>query len=193
MMAKLGNTASYREQLKSTAEVAFSIQLAASALALAAIYNWCPRCGEWQGEGSEGKGPGVPSPKAPPIPDVVLRAVSIPLSDTSEKSTRPNRENKLTRAGILESENTFRGSPAKERYRQQSTAHGRKKDTYYDGSPNPDSDPHAHYSEFVRGDNETIEIYDRDVERRVHYDSKVAVRFDSNDNTYTWTLMSGED
>lgn len=161
----------------------------ASLIAVAGILYWCPRCGQWMGAGSEGVGPGAPKPEMPPPPRRLLKALGVLLQgEPTPVRDLPKRDgNKLTpRSGVLENEQArFGDKPAKHRYNPPSDAHGRKVDTYYDGSPNPDSRPHAHLAEFIRGDEDQTLLYDRNRDGTVVYDNGVDVVM-GQDGVYQW-------
>lgn len=160
-----------------------------SLIALAGLLSWCPRCGEWQGEGSEGIGPNIPSPQAPPMPKRLLRSLAGPLLDepTPTSELPPRDGNKLTpNSGILESLGEHDGQDAKFRHRPPSTAHGRIVDTLYGGSPRPDSYPHGHEVTFVRGDAEEILVYDRLKDGTIVHETDTDVVYLSDSNAYEW-------
>ena len=182
--------ASVHNTISTALEYGATVIQISSLIALAGLLNWCPRCGEWQGAGSEGIGPNVPNPTAPPIPKRLLRAISSPLAGepTSQQSTPKRDGSRLTpNSDILESFGTTPdGKDAKFRHNPLSNAHGRKVETYYDGSPRPDSDPHGHDVHFIRGDGEEFHMYDRARDGTPIHETNTSVLYQSADNTYQW-------
>ncbi len=157
-------------------------------IAVAGILYWCPRCGQWMGEGSEGVGDGVPKPSLPPPPPRLLKAISTPMTHepTPQTELRKRDENKLSLGGILENAIAKFGlKSAKIRYTPPSIAHGRRVDSYYDGQPRNDSRPHAHIVDFIRGDGKHIPIYSRKRSGEVVHESGTDVILDAN-NVYHW-------
>jgi len=150
--------------------------------------NYCPRCGEWQGAGSEGKGPKAPTYDIPPPPARLIKAISTPITSSPDLNNTMDRNSaKLTsNSGILKTPGEMDGKPATLRHQPPSNAHGRKIDTYYDGTPDPISRPHAHFSEFVRGDGEKVPLYDRPVSSEPRFDSEVNVTYEETEGGYTW-------
>jgi hypothetical protein len=179
-----------REQTIATLEVGRAVAVTAQVFALVSLFNWCPRCGQWMGAGSEGVGPGALKPEVPPPPARLLKAIGVEIrgEPTSTESLPKRHGNKLTSdKGILERlGKTEDHRPAKHRYGPTADSHGRKVDTFYDGFPEPDSRPHAHLSEFARGDNERIPLYHRPVNGPPIYDNGVLVVHRAEDNVYVW-------
>lgn len=175
-----------RRKVASAIEEGASRGVIVSLIALAGVLNFCPRCGEWQGPGSEGRGPAVPNPKAEPPPAKLLKAIISPDTDRSGND-QPRRENKLTQGGILESTGEHKGESAKKRHDPPSSAHGRKVDTYYGGQPKPDDNPKGHDATFIRGDGEQISLYDRAKDGETVYESGVEVNLDREKGAYIWT------
>lgn len=160
-----------------------------SLIAIAGLLYWCPRCGQWMGEGSEGRGDARPS-QAPPPPPRLVKAVSTPLTGQPTPAEQmPNRDgNNLTpKSGILECWGvTYNDQDAKVRHQPPSDAHGRKVEQYYGGYPEPDSYPHGHEASYVRGDAERIPLYDRLKDDTVVFESGTAVKFNDATNEYVW-------
>lgn len=178
-----------RREASTMLEYGATLGAVSSLIALAGLVYWCPRCGEWMGEGSEGSGSGVPNPAAPKVPARLLRAVSSPMQSTpTPLHELPSRDGaRLTStSGVLETQGMRDGSPAKIRHNPPSDAHGRKVDTYTGGSPNPDSRPHAHLAQFVRGDGEVLDLYEREVNGNIVHDTGVSVTYQAQDNSYVW-------
>lgn len=177
-----------REEIGSALEYGRAIGALSSLVALAGLLYWCPRCGQWMGEGSEGQGSGAPAPQAPPPPRRLIRALSEPVtSEPISRSENPRRhQNRLTEEGVLKHPTRFKGVAARESYGPPSQAHGRTVDTYYGGSPKSDSRPHGHDKQFIRGDGEQIPIYDRAKDGTIVYESGTEVVYNRDDRVYEW-------
>lgn len=178
-----------REKIFVQTGLEYSLSVAPTLLALASLLNYCPRCGEWQGSGSEGAGAAAPpSRQLPPPPPRLIRAISASIqAEPVNPNVNRDASNLTPNSGILEAPGERHDSPAKLRHQPPSVAHGRRIDAYYDGSPNPDSRPHAHESDFVRGDGEVVPIYERARDGEVVFDSGVAVAFQEETGAYVWT------
>ena len=180
-----------RSEAASLVEYGATFGKLASLIALGGLLYWCPRCGQWMGEGSEGQGPAAPA-QAPPVPQRLLRAISSPLVDQpTPTADLPARDGgKLTpNSGVLETHGMFKDTDSKIRHRPPSYAHGRRVENLYDGSPRPDSYPHGHEITYVRGDGERLPIYDRLRDGTVVYDNGMSVVYKMEDNVYEWTLI----
>jgi hypothetical protein len=158
-------------------------------IALAGLVYWCPRCGQWMGEGSEGTGPAAPNAQASLPPRRLLRAVSEPIADRvpPTQNTVRRHGNRLTEGGILKQPGSSSGEPAKFSYDPPSSTHGRVVDGYYGGAPKPDSRPHGHDVQFIRGDGEQTHIYHRLKDGTIEFESGVDVVYRREDNSYEWT------
>jgi hypothetical protein len=177
-----------RNEINTALDYSRTIGSFSSLIALAGLLYWCPRCGQWMGEGSEGKGPNIPSPEAKPQPRRLLRAVGRPLlgGPTPVSEMPRQHQNRLTREGVLKQPTKFKGVAARVSYDPPSSAHGRVADTYYGGRPKADSRPHGHHVEFIRGDEERTPIYDRLKDGTPVFDSGTDVTYIREDNTYEW-------
>jgi hypothetical protein len=178
-----------RYEIGSALQAGATLAKVSSLIAIAGLLNWCPRCGEWQGSGSEGKGPSAPNPNATPPPARLIRSVSESLRNepTSTKDMPDRRSSSLTaNSRILEKYGVHEGRPAKLRYGPQAQGHGRRVDAYTGGYPKPDSRPHAHDADFVRGDGHEIPIFERTVDGTILYESGVSVKFDTDTSVYIW-------
>lgn len=179
-----------REQISSAIEHGATVVGFAALIAMAGVMYWCPRCGQWMGAGSEGRGDGAPVPDVPPPPQRLIRALSTPLQGSPVPPIElPSRiSGRLTpNSGVLENSSAeYEGEPAKDRYRAPSRAHGRRVDTYTEGETRPDDNPHAHRVRFQRGDGEELLIAHHDRDGNMVYDSGVMVKM-ADDNVYEWT------
>lgn len=181
-----------RDNMKSVLELGISLASVSALIALAGLYSWCPRCGEWQGDGSEGRGPGVPNPKAPPVPRRLLRAIGLPLTggptDVTAMPDRSGNQFEKNERGEWQFARIDEAQGAKEVYGRQSNAHGRRVDAYYDGEPKPDDDPHGHNATFMRGDGKEFQIYNRLKDGTTVHETGVYVNYDGASGAYVWTL-----
>lgn len=187
-------------------EVGYGVASVAALISLVGMAYWCPRCGQWMGPGSEGTGPNVPNPEAPPIPDRLIKALSTPATKPTHTFDKPHPSepnNKLRNdpeyRGQLHSLPPWKdhnGESAKEQYRPPSPAHGRRRDTYWGGDPEPDSGKHAHLTEFIRGDGQVIgaggegdtekRLYERPREGPLVIDTGVYVERNPETGVYVW-------
>ena len=186
-----------RSEAYDVARVGVGIATFSSLIAIAGLLSWRPRCGEWQGDGTEGDGPSAPNRDVPPVPPRIMKAISEPVRyDTIPvdpvRTWRHN--NKLTQdSGLLESHGMFEGTHAKRRTSPSTDTHGRKTDIYHGGYPKPDSRPHAHDILYVRGDGDETLIFDRERDKTVTYDSEIELKFDAETRIYTWTPQGREE
>lgn len=183
------NANTFQNRLIANLEVGVGVMSFSALIALIGLSSYCPRCGEWQGSGSEGKGPAAPKAKAPLPPKRLIKAMSEPMRPKTgqDASSGDRGSSKLTRGGILESSGSDISEPSKTRHQPQSQAHGRKTDTFSGGNPKPDSAPHAHSSDFIRGDGEVIPLYERQKDGQVVHESGVDVVIREGSGSYVWT------